>query len=79
MAVFGMTAMLLFTCAVQAELSGEPEPRAGKISDEEIALLMEQQKLLVPSFLAMQQKLKQLQEELDVVKVQLTVMASMTP
>lgn len=70
---FAFAAMLSFPCAVKAELSAEPVdgPRIEKVGDEEIALLVEQQKLLVPSFLAMQQKLKLLQDELDAVKLQL--------
>lgn len=69
---FAMAAMLSFPCAVKAELSAEPvDGRIEKVSDEEIALLVEQQKLLVPSFLSMQQKLKLLQDELDAVKLQL--------
>lgn len=68
-----MAAMLAFPCPVAAELSGEPADasRAGRVSEEEIALLVEQQKLLVPSFLSMQQKLKQVQDELEAVKSQL--------
>ncbi|MDP2695197.1 MAG: hypothetical protein Q8O58_10080 [Gallionella sp.] len=70
---FTMAAMLAFPCIVKAELSSEPadKSRIEKVSDEEIALLLEQQKLLVPSFLDMQQKLKLLHDELDAVKLQL--------
>jgi hypothetical protein len=77
-AAFAMAAMLAFPCVVEAELPGEPadESRTGKVSDEEIALLLEQQKLLVPSFLAMQQKLKLLQDELDAVKLQLAQLSA---
>lgn len=68
-----MTAMLAFPCIVKAELSGKPADKSHleKISDEEITLLLEQQKLLVPSVLAMQQKLKLVQDELDAVKLQM--------
>lgn len=70
---FTMAAMLAFPCIVKAELSSEPadKSRIEKVSDEEIALLLEQQKLLVPSFLGMQQKIKLLHDELDAVKLQL--------
>lgn len=70
---FTMAAMLAFPCIVKAELSSEPadKSRIEKVSDEEIALLLEQQKLLVPSFLDMQQKIKLLHDELDAVKLQL--------
>ena len=75
---FVMAAMLAFPCIVEAELPGEPvdEARTEKVSDKEIALLLEQQKLLVPSFLAMQQKLKLLQDELDAVKLQLAQLSA---
>lgn len=55
------------------ELTGEPvgESRTGKIGAEEFALLLEQQKLLVASSLAMQQQLKLLQDELREIKSQL--------
>ena len=55
------------------ELPAEPinESRIEKISAEEIALLLEQQKLLVVSFLAMQQQFKLLQDELREIKLQL--------
>lgn len=70
---FTMAAMLAFPCIVKAELSSEPadKSRIEKVSDEEIVLLLEQQKLLVPSFLDMQQKLKLLHDELEAVKLQL--------
>lgn len=55
------------------ELSGgaTDESRIGKINPEELALLLEQQKLLVVSFLAMQQQFKLLQDELREIKLQL--------
>lgn len=70
---FTMAAMLAFPCIVKAEPPSEPsdKSRIKKVSDEEIALLLEQQKLLVPSFLDMQQKIKLLHDELDAVKLQL--------
>lgn len=70
---FTMAAMLALPCIVKAEISSEPadKSRIEKVSDEEIALLLEQQKLLVPSFLDMQQKLRLLHDELDAVKLQL--------
>lgn len=70
---YAMVTMLAFPCPVAAELSGEPADasRGGRVSDEEIALLVEQQKLLVPSFLEMRQKLKLVQAELEAVKSQL--------
>lgn len=61
------------SASLTPELPGEPidESRLGKISAEEIALLLEQQKLLVVSFLAMQQQFKLLQDELREIKLQL--------
>lgn len=60
------------------KLSGEPidESRIGKISAEERAFLLAQQKLLdsddqMASFLAMQHQVKQLQDELGEIKLQL--------
>lgn len=55
------------------DLSGDPGnvSRIGKISSEEIALLLVQQKLLVDGFLTMQYQLKQLQDELAEIKSQL--------
>ena len=81
MMAFVMAAMLAFPCVVEAGISGEPadEPRAGRVSDEEIALLVEQQKLLVPSFLAMQQKLKAVQDELEAVKLKLAHLGDNPP
>ena len=61
------------------KLSGEPldESRIGKISAEERSLLLARQKLLdaddqMASFLAMQNQVKQLQDELGEIKLQLT-------
>lgn len=45
--------------------------RIGKINAEELALMLEQQKLLVASFMAMQQQIKLLQDELREIKLQL--------
>jgi tetratricopeptide (TPR) repeat protein len=45
--------------------------RIGNINAEELALMLEQQKLLVASFMAMQQQIKLLQDELRGIKLQL--------
>ena len=66
------------TGSFRLKLSGDPidESRIGKISPEERALLLARQKLFdaddqTASFLAMQHQVKQLQEELGQIKLQL--------
>jgi hypothetical protein len=68
-----LVAMLALPCAAQAAISGKQadDAHAGQISREEIALILEQQRLLVPGFLAMRERLEQVEEELDAVKAQL--------
>lgn len=58
---------------ITPELSSEPVEgsRIGKINAEELALMLEQQKLLAASFMAMQQQIKLLQDELREIKSQL--------
>ena len=66
------------SASFRLKLSGEPldESRIGKVSEQERALLLARQKLLdaddqMASFLAMQNQVKQLQEELGEIKLKL--------
>lgn len=74
------------TESFQLKLSGDPldESRIGKISPEERELLLARQKLLdaddqMASFLALQQQVKQLQNELGDIKLKLSQLSANPP